>query len=110
MNDCSNLDDIALLQLLTLGDNAAYTEIYNRYWQNLFAIAANKLRNLADAEEIVQDIFLEIWNRRGTFVFNTKLSSYLSAAVSYKIINVLAKRSVKARYNQYNSYFRPIMA
>ena len=101
MNDCSNLDDVALLQQLTLGDNAAYTEIYNRYWQKLFAVAAHKLKNLADAEEIVQDIFLEIWNRRETLVITTKLSSYLSVAVSYKVINVLAKRNVKARYNQY---------
>jgi RNA polymerase sigma-70 factor (ECF subfamily) len=101
MNDCLHLDDAALLQRVTLGDSAAYTEIYNRYWQKLFSIAAHKLNSLADAEELVQDIFLELWNRRETLSVTSKLSSYLGAAVSYKVINVLAKRNVQNRYKQY---------
>jgi len=101
MNDCANFDDAALLERLSLGDAAAYTEIYNLYWQKLFAVAAYKLNSLADAEEIVQDIFLELWNRRASLVITSKLSSYLSVAVSYKVINVLAKRNVQNRYQQY---------
>ncbi|MDI9363856.1 MAG: RNA polymerase sigma-70 factor [Flavobacterium sp.] len=101
MNDCVNVDDAVLLERLSTGDKAAYTEIYNRYWQKLFAVAANKLNNLADAEEIVQDIFLELWNRRVSLVITSKLSSYLSVSVSYKVINVLAKRNVQNRYQQY---------
>jgi len=101
MNDCGNLDDIALMQQLQLGNETAYTEIYNRYWQKLFAVAAYKLKNLADAEEVVQDIFLEIWNRRVSLSISSKLSSYLATAVTYKVINVLAKRNVQLRYAEY---------
>ncbi len=101
MNDCKNLDDVALLHRLQLGDNVAYTEIYNRYWQKLFVVAAHKLKNLADAEEVVQDIFLEIWNRRETLIITSKLSSYLAAAVTYKVINMFAKRNVQLKYTEY---------
>lgn len=101
MNDVENIDDALLLQKLILGDETAYTTIYNRYWQKLFTIAAHKLNNFVDAEEVVQDIFLDIWKRRKELDNSLKLSSYLAAAVTYRVINVLAKRNVQLKYKAY---------
>ena len=101
MNDCKNLDDVELLQLLKRSNNDAFTELYERYWQKMYAVAAHKLKNLTDAEEVVQDIFLEIWKRRESLNITSKLSSYLAAAVTYKVINVLAKRHVQQKYSLY---------
>ena len=95
------MDDVLLLQSLKLSNDAAFTEIYERYWQKLFVVAAHKLKNFTDAEEVVQDIFLEIWNRRESLNITSKLSSYLAAAVTYKVINVLAKRNVQQKYSTY---------
>jgi RNA polymerase sigma-70 factor (ECF subfamily) len=57
-------DDAYLLQLMADDDDRAFTEIYNRYWDRLFYVAGIKCRDTALAEEIVQDIFLDLWSRR----------------------------------------------
>jgi len=49
--------DSELIQLLRQGEEGAFTEIYNRYWKVLFNVASNKTNSLAEAEELVQDLF-----------------------------------------------------
>jgi RNA polymerase sigma-70 factor (family 1) len=92
------LDDVQLLALLNNDDETAYTEIYYRYWEKLFIVARNKLGNLSEAEELVQDIFLDIWNRRSTLQLTSTLAAYLAVSVKYKVINMMARRNLKQRY------------
>lgn len=70
---------------------AAFTEVYNRYWDKLLFVAAVKLRDPAMAEEIVQDVFLDLWKRRKQLSITGSLEAYLSVAVKYRIINAHAK-------------------
>ena len=95
------LDDKKLLSLLKTDDNAAFAELYVRYWQKLFSVAANKLKNIDEAQEIVQDIFLDIWNRRKEIDVTSTLSAYLSVALKYRIINLLAKKQRELKYADY---------
>lgn len=69
----------------------AFTEIYNRYWDKLLYVAGLKLKDPAMAEEIVQDIFLDLWRRRKQLIITVSLEAYLSVAVKYRIINAHAK-------------------
>jgi len=89
------------MQLLRDGEEGAFTEIYNRYWAVLFNVAANKTGSLAEAEELVQDLFLDIWNRRTTIDITSNLRAYLAVALKYRVINLLARRQRKARFEQY---------
>ncbi len=54
-------------------------------------VAANRLVCLEDAEEVVQDIFVSLWNRRKRIQLQTSLSSYLAVSIKYKIINTFSK-------------------
>src|SRR5258708_29149835 len=95
------LDDDRLVELLRSGNDAAFTEIYNLYWKKLFTVAANKLNHdLKLAEELVQDIFLDLWRRRETLEIKTSLSLYLAAAMKYKIIEASLKKKRIKEYNQ----------
>ena len=99
MSSISSLNEKGLLLQLAKGNEVAFTEIYNQYWGKLFTIAANKLNNLAEAEELVQDIFLDIWKRKSELQVSSNLDSYLAVAVKYKIINILAKRNHQQCYS-----------
>jgi len=46
------------------GDNLAFTAIYNRYWDKLYYIAYKLLKDTDAAEEIVQDVFLMLWQKK----------------------------------------------
>ena len=92
MNAYHLYDDENLLGLLKQDDELAYTELYNRYWERMVTFAYVKLQSGADAKEVVQDVFLDIWNRRFNLQMPENLHAYISGSVKYKIFTLLAKR------------------
>jgi RNA polymerase sigma-70 factor (family 1) len=99
--------DEQLLLLLKSDDEAAFTEIYHRYWQKLFVVAMHRLANTEEARELVQDIFCNLWKRRQTLQLDYSLNTYLSAAVKYEILNRLAVKDRQQRYqNQLSQHWR----
>lgn len=98
MEQYKNFTDIELVAILKSGDKIAFEEIYNRYWDKLFSIAGHKLDQLEDAEEVVQNIFISLWNRRETLNITSTLNSYLAVSVKYRVIKVLEKQYHQRKY------------
>lgn len=83
-------DDI-LARLLRTSDGQAFREIYQRHWQRLYRIAFRKTSSAVTAEEIVQDIFLTLWDKRETLIIQ-KLEAYLVSSAKYAVIQHLKAR------------------
>src|SRR5690606_8759561 len=98
MLNYNDAPDNDLLLLLKSDDEAAFTTLYNRYWKKLFVVASYRVGNLEEAEEIVQDIFTSLWDRRNTLVLTSDLSNYLAVSVKYRVIKTLDKHYNKQRY------------
>lgn len=94
----SSHTDLSLVRLLQQSDREAFTEIYNRYWERLFYVAGKKIKDLSEAESIVQDLFLDLWHRRETLEIESELSHYLAVAMKYRVINFQAKKERAVRY------------
>lgn len=75
-----------LLQLVAGNDSSAFEELYNRYWQQLYIFAFRKLRDAAEAKDAVQDVFINLWQRRHHLQVQTSLHNYLFAAVRYEVL------------------------
>ncbi len=58
----------------------------------MYAVARKRLNDPAEAEELVQDIFLRLWKNRETFELRTSFDQYLAVAVKFEVINRRAKR------------------
>lgn len=99
--------DQQLLALLKEGDEVAFTELYDRYWKRLFITAANKLSNLWVAEELVQDIFSDLWARKATVEITGELQHYLAVALKYQVINYQVKQKREKAYQQAAAYHQP---
>jgi RNA polymerase sigma-70 factor (ECF subfamily) len=84
--------DQQLLQLMARDNRDAFTELYNRYWDKTFAVAYHRLDDEQEAEEVVQEVFLSIWQRRAQLKLSHTLATYLSVAVKYRVINHLDKQ------------------
>lgn len=95
MGNLKELKDEELILLLNQSDERALVEIYNRYWNKLLAQARWDLRNEADAEDCIQELFIKLWNCRTGLTLRHKLSTYLYRAVKNQTINMLAKRNSK---------------
>ena len=86
-----------LLKLLKASDEKAFKEIYTRYWTQLYKSAYHKTRRHDVAEEIVQNIFVTLWEKRTTSSI-LHLESYLQTAVKYHVINYFKSFLVKEKY------------
>ncbi len=95
MKSYSEYSDSELAALLGKGDDMAFAEIYDRHWEKLFAVAFHRCDDELDAEEIVQDVFYSLWKRRSELDLQYGLSTYLSVAVKYQVINALGKKHRK---------------
>jgi len=94
-------DDI-LATLLREGDRNVFTEIYNRYWNKLYFIAYRHLKETYAAEEIVQNVFFSLWQKRETLEIQG-LSAYLAAMTRYAVYKYLAKEKRKQEVEKQGS-------
>jgi RNA polymerase sigma-70 factor (family 1) len=97
MSSLAGHTDSELVALLKAGEESAFTEIFERYWDKLLAVAVNRLGEEQEAEECVQDVFVRFWQRREELVLTHKLSTYLWAAAKYQVLNRLDKRYAKRK-------------
>lgn len=83
----SNLPDETLLSRLKEGDEKAFTTIYIRYNKMLYVLAYKYLKDSFRAEDIVQQVFLKLWEARSLFAGAINLRNYLYTSAKNLILN-----------------------
>jgi len=76
---------------LRQGDETAFDEIYLRYWKKFYNEAYKRLRNAELCEELVQDVFADLWIKRGHAAIEN-LEAYMSTAVRYQVFPIWLQR------------------
>jgi len=79
-NVADQLQDAALIERIRGGDRAAFLGFYDRYSPLLFSVAARVLGDRKEAEDVLQDVMLVIWNKSGEY--NPQLGTLSSWAVA----------------------------
>ena len=92
------LTDDLLLHDMTNNNEEAFTSIYRRYWEELFLTAVKALRGKEEAADVVQDVFLSLWNRRSELNIQGSLAAYLHTSVRYKCIHYIEKNITRRDY------------
>jgi RNA polymerase sigma-70 factor (family 1) len=82
------LADHMLVRLLRADDETAFRQIYLKYWKVLFLSVLKKVRVSHIAEELVQNVFVSLWEKRQN-VNIRELAPYLQTAVKYQAINYI---------------------
>jgi RNA polymerase sigma-70 factor (family 1) len=93
-----NHSDGELLKLLKEDSQQAFAQIYRRHWEALFITAAKALRGKEEAEDVLQDVFLSLWNRRKDLIIEHSLAAYLHTSVRYKVIHYIEKNITRRDY------------
>ena len=81
------VDETILIARVQSGDAAAFEALVRRYQPELFAFAARRLGNVDAADDILQDIFFKIWERRTLLVSSESIRPYLYRATRNALIN-----------------------
>jgi len=85
--------ELSLAQRVREGDEAAFEQIFRTYYARLVSFACTKLESQALAEEMVQEVFLQIWTRREQWVVERSVAAYVFRAVRNRVLN--ARRSIR---------------
>ncbi|MCD2425800.1 sigma-70 family RNA polymerase sigma factor [Niabella pedocola] len=101
----SQQQDILLIDRLKENDNAAFDELYLKYFKVLCANAFFFLRNENEAKDLVQTLFLDIWEKKLYEHFHKDVKGYLFFAVKNRCLNFIKSRKVKdARAEMFNRF------
>lgn len=92
------LADIALLERITARDQHALAELYDRHSRLLFTLITRIVRDRAEAEEVLQEVFLAVWTKAATY--NATLGSpvgWLVRLARNRAIDHFRTSAVRAR-------------
>lgn len=98
MRPYSKHTESELMALMISGDHHAYLEIYDRYKTPLQQHAWKKLGHAQDVQDVIQDMFTELWIKREALQLTTGLANYLFTAVRNRSLNQIYKRRKEVPY------------
>ncbi len=86
-------EDASLLDRVRRGDEAAMATLYDRYSKIVYSVSLRVLREPASAEDVLQEIFMQVWRSPGSFL-ETKgsLGGWLSVVARNRSIDTLRRR------------------
>lgn len=106
MGHYSNYSDLELLTAVKSNDDRAFVEICDRYWSPLMKKAMRMLHSQFDAEEVVQDLLLRIWNTRDSLhIINVE--HYLHTGVRYGCVSAFRLLLKEEKNWEYYKTFLP---
>ena len=86
----------------------AFEQIYQCHWLELYNYSYNILRDKDVCEEIVQELFLSLWNKRENLIITYSIKAYLFKAIRFQSINYLRSEKVKQNYAANYSAFNKV--
>jgi len=100
VNNFVNSSEETLIIGLKNGQRKAFEEIFKRYWYALYQSVYARIKVHEEAEEIVQDLLANIWQKRDVLIIHD-LSNYLLAAARKRVLNHIRSTAVREKYQDY---------
>ncbi len=95
-----SLNEQALLNKLKKGDQAIFSFIFESYYKYLVAVANNVVNDIEAAEEIVQEVFVNLWENRKSFNITGSIKNYLIKSVKNKCIDKIRHLNVIKKHHK----------
>ncbi len=97
--------DPDLVLAIRKGDEGAFESVFKCYYERLCVYASSLLRDDEEAEEVVQVVFLTIWEKRQELEITLSLKSYLYRAVHNHCLNRFKHEAIKRKHQEYSKHF-----
>jgi RNA polymerase sigma-70 factor (family 1) len=98
--DLEGSTDGELMDLIRKDNRAAFNLLYKRHWPSLLDSAYQRLKDEAIAEELVQEVFLNLYLKRLTIVITTSVPAYLHTVLKYKVLDEIRAKLVRNTYRE----------
>lgn len=92
------MDDSTLISEIQNGSVRAFELLYDRYKRKIYCFFYNYLKNKSEAEEMLQSLFVSIWDHRHSIDKNNPFDKYIYRCASNKIYDYLRRKYVRDKY------------
>jgi RNA polymerase sigma-70 factor (ECF subfamily) len=94
-SDSTETSDIALVGLIAQGDQDAVRRLFFRHKERVFRFLLRRVDNEASAEDLLSEVFIEVWRNAGRFEGRSEVSTWLLAIARNKAFSMLRRRSAE---------------
>ena len=91
--------DQKILEHLAKSDVQAFDFLYKKYFLKLYGAVYKRLQNRELTEEVVQELFISLWERRAVLSISTTIEAYLFSSVKYLVIAQYKKNNLFEKYS-----------
>lgn len=95
-----DVQDIGITPITRL-EEKAFEEAFKTHFKRLYAYAFTIVKEEMAAEEMVQQVFFKIWEKKGLVDIRTSITAYLYRSVYHESLNYLKHQKVKAAYQSH---------
>jgi len=88
--------DFELAQRSAAGDTTAFEEIYHRHFRRVYALCLRMMGNPTEAEDMTQDVFLQLFNKIGMFRGDSAFTTWLHRMTVNQVLMHFRKRSTRS--------------
>ncbi len=88
----------ALIQSLIHGDDKAFSEIYYLYWEDLYRVVYKITQSNENSQDILQDFFIKLWQRRESLTISNSLTGYLLTSIRNETLTYLTKHAKRLKF------------
>lgn len=99
--------DSELAEKLCDGDIDAFDQVFKKYGDRLFGFALSYLKSKEETEELVQNVFLKIWENRKSLKKEFSLKSYLFTIAYHEMCQIFRKKQIHEKFLKENSNSTP---
>lgn len=84
--------DIAILRRCAMGDELAFRQLVEHYQRYAYSVAFRMLGSKTEAEDVVQECFVKVWRKLGSFDMEKKFSTWLFKIITNACIDFIRKQ------------------
>jgi len=95
IGDLPKATDLQLTKVAANGDMAAFEEIYKRHHRRVYSICLRMLQNASEAEDLTQDVFIQLYRKIGSFRGDSAFTTWLHRMTVNQVLMHFRKRTVK---------------
>ena len=93
--DLGKAADFQLAQAASRGNMAAFEEVYRRHHRRVYSICLRMLQNASEAEDLTQDVFIQLYRKIGSFRGDSAFTTWLHRMTVNQVLMHFRKRTVK---------------
>ena len=94
------ISDLELVDAIRKGEIIAFQELYKRYADLMYQNILVRVNSSFDADDIFQDFFIKLWEKRANFKIESNVKVYLLVALKHHILNTIKERQIRLKYQE----------